>query len=711
MLVCLDNNGKIQRIEGDVLHPVNEGARCQRNYAWKEFIDHPQRVNYPLRRKSERSQDPKWERVSWSQALDEIAVRLGEIREKYGAEALASVGGTNRTDDWARRRFFNLYGSPNVSHIAPICGLNSFVVETAIYGWMAESDLLGSKAIVVWGHNPGVSYLPEARRILDARENGAKLVVVDPRFTETASKADIWLQLRPGSDAALALAWINVIIEEGLYDREFVEKYTFGFERLANHIRQYTPEWADEITWIPKGKIAEAARLYASSKPASLTWGVAPDHLGKNSSTTIFARAILRAITGNLDIQGGNSLVGPHPNLITDEELELNDFLPEEERRKQIGSDRFRLMSWPGYALLAEQARRYWGKAMPSEWTCQMHIPSLWRAIISGEPYRIAGLIVLASNPMVSYANTKMVHQALTSSNLELTVVMDYWMTPTSALADYVLPAASWLERPVMTTNLGTTNWFIASERSITPLYQRRTDFEFWRELGVRLGQTEHWPWRTLEEANQYRISNVWKESYDSFVKEVRINAAPHKFKQYVEKGFGTPSGKVELYCTVFEKLGYDPLPVYEEPLESPYSTPIVARAYPFILMTGSFMPYHHSEGHHIKLLRSMAPEPQLQIHPEAASKLGIKENDWVHVETKRGQVRMKATLTIVVDPRTVFVQKGWWFPEDSGGSIGLYGVWKSNANVLTDDDPDKCDPMCGSWPYRALLCKVTKAD
>lgn len=707
-LLAYVKDGKILSIEGDLSHPISEGARCQRNYAWREFLDHSDRVNYPLKRSGQRG-DNKWQRISWTQALDEISTKLEEIKEKHGAEAVASLGGTNRTDDWARRRFFNLYGSPNISHIAPICGINAYVIESSIYGWVAEPDFTDTKAIVAWGHNPAVSYLPEMRRILDAIESGAKLIVIDPRFTETASKADLWLQIRPGSDSALALAWLNVIIEEKLYDSDFIEKHTFGFEKLEEHVKKYTPRWAEKLTGIPVTKIIESARLYANSKPACFLWGVAGDHLGLASTPFVQTRAILRAITGNLDVPGGNKLSGPHPTFITDSELELNDMLPEAQRKKQIGSDRFRLMAWPGYEILSAEAEKHWGKAMPTEWTCLAHVPSIWRTIIDSKPYRIGALLVVANNPLVAYANSNIVNQAYSSKNLELNVVMDFWITPSAALADYVLPAASWLERPLITTTFGTCNWFIASERAIEPLYERKTDFDFWRELGIRLGQEMHWPWKTLEEANQHRISSISNDTYENFVEKVRIHTGPYEYKQYLKKGFGTPTGKVELYSTVLERLGYDPLPSYIEPTESPFSTPVLAKQFPYILITGNFLPYHHSEGRQIKLLRKTAPEPLVQLHPNAARKLGVKEGDWVYVETKRGKVKLRASLYEGINPRVVFVQKGWWFPEESGELPNLFGLWKSNINVCTDDDPDKCDKTCGSWIYRALLCKVYK--
>ncbi|WP_028990816.1 molybdopterin-dependent oxidoreductase, partial [Thermacetogenium phaeum] len=342
-------------------------------------------------------------------------------------------------------------------------------------------------------------------------------------------------------------------------------------------VEEYTPEWAAEKTGVSAELIAEAARMYATSKPACLMWGVATDQLGRGSTAGAQARVALRAICGNLDVPGGDVMPGPHPTFITDWEMELNEKLPEEQRAKQLGSDRFKLNSWPGYRLISENLERVWGKSIPAEWFCEANPPVLFRAMATGEPYPVKAAIVLADNPLVSYANTKLVYQALKS--LELLVVMEYWMTPTAVLADYVLPAASWLERPVLTTTYGVSDWLIASERAIEPLYERKTDYELWRELGLRLGQGEYWPWEREEEVFKHRLEKLGYEieSYEEFVHNYRYDFAPREYRKYLERGFATPSGKVELKNSILEKLGYDPLPHYVEPPFSPEARPELA--------------------------------------------------------------------------------------------------------------------------------------
>jgi anaerobic selenocysteine-containing dehydrogenase len=263
-------NGKVLRIEGDPNHPTNSGGLCCRGNIALKHLDHPARVNYPLKRTGARGAG-QWERITWDQALTEIAAKLADIKEHFGAEAVATAGGTLRTDDWARRRFMNLFGSPNGFHNSHLCWVPTFMMETAISGWCPfETDLGLSKCLVQWGHNPGASGMPEMRGISLLKAQGLKLIVIDPKFTETAAKADLWLPLRPGSDCALALAWLNVIIFEGLYDQQFVESWTVGFDKLAAHIEQYTPEWAGPLTWLDPELIRQSARMYAQNKPGNI---------------------------------------------------------------------------------------------------------------------------------------------------------------------------------------------------------------------------------------------------------------------------------------------------------------------------------------------------------------------------------------------------------------------------------------------------------
>ena len=278
-------------------------------------------------------------------------------------------------------------------------------------------------------------------------------------------------------------------------------------------------------------------------------------------------------------------------------------------------------------------------------------------------------------------------------------------MTPSAELADYVLAAASWLERPYL-RHVGGEK---ALPSTIPGEYDHRNDFEVFRELSIRLGLEEYWPWKTVEESYDYRFKPTGM-TFEEFMAKEDNDFPPTVEKKYEKTGFATPTGKAELYSTVFEKLGYDPLPNYEEPPESPISTPELAKKYPLILTTGGrFSPLWHSEHRQIDSLRRRHPHPLVQIHPETAIQLSINNGDWVWIESPRGRIRMKCQYFDGIDPRVVHAEHGWWFPELPGEEPWLHGVWESNVNVLTDDNPDVCNKRSGTWPLKTALCKVNK--
>lgn len=705
-------DGKVLAIEGDPDHPTNRGGLCCRGNIALKHLDHPARINSPLKRVGKRGSG-QWEKVSWDSALDDIATTLGKIRDEFGAEAVATAGGTQRTDDWARRRFFNLFGSPNAFHNAHLCWIPTFMVETAIYGWCPfEIDLMNSRCLVLWGHNPAASGMPEMRGISDLKEAGLKLIVIDPKYTESAAKADIWLPLRPGSDIALALAWLNVIIWEGLYDQQFIENCCVGFNELAQHVQKYTPEWAAPLTWLDAELIRESARMYATRKPGNIQWGVAIDQSGTPAGAAMHARALLRAVTGNLDAPGSDLLTGPAMDYITDEEMEANEWLPEEQKLKQIGSDRYKITTWPGYGRIAELTKATWGKAPTAEWMCEAHPPSVFRAIITGEPYPVKALLVSATNPINSYGDTNQVLEAL--RKVDFMVTCDYWMTPTAMLSDYVMPIACSLERPTLTSTYGCSDFLIGSQRAIQPLYERRTDYDFWRGLALRFGQDEMWPWENLEEAYYYRIYSLGHNvsSWDEFVEQVRYHFPPREYYKYGRVGFATPSGRVELYSSTLKELGYPPMPEYIPPVENEIDHPEIAEKFPLVLTTGcGFMPYHHSEHFQIKELRFLRPDPYMDINPETAAQLGIKDGDWVWIETRKGRIKQKANLTQGVHPKVIITQRGWWYPEREACEPELGGCIEANTNILTRVDDADCDPLGGSWANKGLLCRVYKVE
>jgi thiosulfate reductase / polysulfide reductase chain A len=394
----------------------------------------------------------------------------------------------------------------------------------------------------------------------------AKLIVIDPVLTRITRKADIHLQLRPGTDAALFMGWINIIINEGLYDRDFISRWTAGFEKLAERAREYPPDQVSRITRLPVEQIIASARLYATTKPAALFRGLATDQIGPNSARVSQARNAVRAITGNIDIYGGDLIpsVGPIINgkmFIRDAQMELTDRLPERMKKLQLGQEKAPLMSWPGFELTNTPWQKLHHISQATMHRVGAFVPMLYDAILTGKPYPIKAAITWGSNPLMWGPNITRLYQALKSPNLELSVVQEYWMTPTAQLADYVLPAASWLERPMCSTQEDFTDVVWGGERAITPLGERKDDYTFFRDLALATGQDKSdWPWETLEDVIAYRLKPLGI-TFQEFSQTGYILGA-RKYKKYEEEGFATASGKLELYSTVMEKLGKDPLPL-----------------------------------------------------------------------------------------------------------------------------------------------------
>ncbi|MFC1943803.1 molybdopterin-dependent oxidoreductase, partial [Chloroflexota bacterium] len=410
---------------------------------------------------------------------------------------------------------------------------------------------------------------------------------------------------------------------------------------------------------------------------------------------------------GNIDVEGGEELSGLQPNLNRD--LLPKVTIPQEQLEKQIGGDRFRLFGYPGAKILSELMPKVWGGVGAVQNLSNGAM--IFETIITGKPYPVRGMITFNANPMLTQANTKKVYKALKS--LDLYVVMDFFPTPSSALADYVLPAACWLEVPQEQDKGGVFagTWFSeASVPSVVPgEYEHKDDYEVFRELAVRLDKGELMPWKTREEYYD-AICEPLGLKHNEVVHKFRYIPKNLGFKKYEKTGFATPTGKVELYSTILEKLGYDPLPKFEEPPETIVSDPELAKEYPLTLITGGRMyEYFHSEGRHIDSIRKKRPYPQMQIHPDTAAKMGISNGDWVWIETPRGRIRQKAQLFNGFDPGLVHAEHGWWYPELPGEEPWLHGVWESNVNVLTNDDPDACSQVSGTWPLKTNLCKIYK--
>lgn len=685
---------KAIKVEGDPHHPINEGSLCPKGLAVLQTVYHADRILYPMKRTGQRGEG-KWQRISWDEALDTVAAKFKEVIARYGPESITwSWGDAASHNTWvSKQAWLTAMNAPNHLHSdAHYCFYPVGIANRATFGEMITSegspDYRNSRCMMLWGGNPVMSHPTAARDIMIGKRNGAKMIVIDPIFTETASKADLWLQIRPGADDALALSMLNVIINEQLYDKEFVDTWCSGFEQLKERIQKYPPRWATEITWVGEEEIIQAARMYATNKPASMhtRMGVC---MSTNTVQTIRAISIMLAICGNLDIKGGNVFKRLPQGLRSRREIPDKELaLPPEIQDKKIGAQEYPLLS--GSPTLVGNFS---------------HPPSVIHTMITGKPYPIKALWV-CNDLLLCLEGARETKEAL--MNLDFFVGSDFFMTPTLELCDVILPPATYLEREEPVESLCTVNTISARQKVIDPVGECRNEKDIDFEIIRRMGLKPPAQFQSPEEFNDYSVKGMGV-TYEDF-KKMGYIFEPVQYKKYEEKGFNTPSGKVEIYSSVLEKFGYNPLPFYQENPETPISSPELAKEYPLILITGGrHVVYFHSANRQIPWLREIAPEPALTIHPETAMQLGIKDGDmvWIEAPKGRGRIKMKAELTEALHPRVVHAPSHWWFPEEKGPT---HGCWDSNINAILSNDPPY-DPIVGATPLRGCLCKVYKVQ
>lgn len=683
------SDGVITHIEGNPDWP-SRGTMCSKGLGAIQHINNPNRILYPMKSTGKRGEG-KWQRISWDEALDTIAGKMKYYTEKYGANSICFGGGTSRGYMAYAGRLWNTVGSCSAIHAGHVCYFPKLVVFGFTVGGRLYCDYHGwggqyPRSHIVWDKQLEYSNADGELAVwyLEAVEKAKNLIIVDPRATALTGRATHWLQLRPGTDAALALGMMNVIINENLYDKEFVANWTYGFEKLRERVQEYPPGKVAQITWIPEEKIIAAARAFAIDSPGCIQVGE-PVEASNNCMQNLRALISLMAITGNIERPGG--MVCWMQTAVGNVERFAREVpIPEENRRASVGADKYKLFA-PGRG----------------------HGETIIRQLVEGK-HPIRMLHQQGGNILTSVANTREVYTAL--MGLEFISVADIFMSPLVEIADIVLPAAHWLESDDILDPL--TGFYVSAvNKVVEPAGEAWQDTKICNELGKRI-KPEYW-FENMEAARDYQLRRSglkWKEfSEMGYLAKMGKDQKYYKYKtDFWRKGggFGTSTGKVELYSTHLEKLGYDPLPSHTEPGESPYSTPELARDYPLILITGARSPqYFLSQGRELPWLRQLQPYPQMQIHPDTARYLKIADGDWAWIETPRGRIKQKAMLFAGIDPNVVMIQTSWWYPEMPGPEHGLF---ISSANVLTSND-GPFDPAIGSSSVRTLLCRVSKVE
>jgi anaerobic selenocysteine-containing dehydrogenase len=665
-LLAYVSNGVLRRIKGDPDHPANRGDICPKGTAIPKIVYSPDRLKHPLRRTNS-----GFKQISWEEAFDVTATKLLEIREKYGGETLIRCSGAPVSQGaWdGFIQFMVAYGSANFIGAGHICHIPREIGFSKVYGGMTRPDYKNTRCIVMWGCNPPDSRYHEGahgrftRLIPEAKRRGAKLIVIDPRRTKLANTADKWLAIEPGRDDALALAMLNVIIKEGLYDKEFVTQWTIGFEELAEHVERFTPEWAQGITRLQASDIREVARTYATTKPAIIRAGNAFDQY-PNAVQTIRAIGILCAITGNLDVEGGNVFL-PKPT--------LSPLISRPLGIKRLSADRYPLYPSVPFPCFAD-------------------------AILSGDPYTPKAMIVSHANPALINADSTKTKQAL--EKLEFLVVCDIFKSATAEMADIILPEASEFEQHSFEFYASAEGGFVAlRQKVIEPIGKSRPVFEIEYELAARMGLNAAYPWTNNEEWINYRLKACGITLDDLKKQPVIYTTPPLEYRKYLKHGFKTSSGKVEIYSQELKDYGYPPLPEFKDWDASFVGESASPDSYPLIGTTRRPGVYVHTCFRNIPALRRLEPEPLARLNPQDAQSRKIADGDLVAVQSPNGMIKVKAKITDEVSSKVVIIDFGWGNPWDQGPDV----------NILTSDK-DR-DPISCSTPNRRFRCQVTKVN
>ena len=628
-------DGKLVKVEGMEEHWLNKGELCPKGEQLVDLLYSPARLKYPMKKVNGRFQ-----RISWDDALGEIGSKLQELKDTYGAHTLATWTGSVGVEHFEiaafNQRFRGAYGTPNFFNAEGICFRTRILSRQITFGRYPVEEPVNANCIILWGRNPDESYWPVGRQVRERVEAGAKLITIDPRRIPI-SKLGIYLQPRPGTDGAIALAMMNVIIEEHLYDKDFVDKYTTGFDRLVEHVKQYTPEKAETISSVPAAEIRRVARIFATTKNACILEGVGHMNQFTNGLQTNRAYSILMSITGNIDVPGG---------WVTCPQVRLADLrLPVDEHP----------LGYEEYPIFHQ-----FGK-----------------------------------HPAVTFPDTNLLLEGI--KNLELFVSIDPNMTETGQLADYVLPACTFLEE----TGIGGFPYGISycepyvmlRKKVVEPLYESKPIWLIWSELGRKMGYAEHFPWNTDEEVAEYFFSTSGVSVKDLTDHPEGVYFGEKEYKLYEKKGFGTASGKIELFSARMEELGFPGLPGHMEPQQSTVANPEIVKQYPEILLTGNRqVEFIDAQMHDVSAMRVRVPNAEAEVNPITAAKYGIMHGELIAVETPRGSIKLKANVTQDIKPGVVSVPHGWA---------------EANCNILLD--AKLVDPVSGYITLNSVACRVIK--
>lgn len=668
-------DGRVIKVEGNPDYPPSHGTLCSKGNANRQYVYHKDRLLTPLKRTGPRGSG-EFAPISWEEAYATIAQKLLQLKADFGPESVCfGVGFTKWLRPFAQRLCIS-FGSPNFVTESSTCFLATALASTLNYGqWFGVPDVANTQCVLIWSSNFMHTSTTMAEPMLMAKKHGVKMVEISPMVTPFTKHADYHLALRPGTDGALALGFAHIIINEDLYDHEFVQNWTHGFDEFKAYVREFTPERTAEITGVPAADIIAAACLYGGAERATINFSASPTVHHTNGVQNHRAITLLAGLTGNYDRPGGNFFVpeawlhvGGASKTRQEEFMgveRLNDL-----KARPIGDAKFPLWT------------RFIGEAQTLEFPFQIE---------SGQPYPLKAFIGFGFNKRILPGNDYLIEQM---QKLDFIVNAELFMTDTcTQLADIVLPVCSTFERSELKVYPG--DYYMWTQPAIKPLGEAKSDAEIIFELAKRIAPEDKLMSKGYEACVDWILeptgTNI--EQLKQHSNGLRLSPEPIKPEKYREKGFKTPTGKMEFTSELLREIGQEPLPKYQEPKYSPVSTPDIAKDYPLVLGTGSRVPmYHHSRTFRLGWDAALQPKPQLYINNKDAAARGINNGDAVMIKTPRHAVEAWATVSDRIVP----------------GAVNIYHGWP-NIEVNWLIEPDYQDPVSGFPGFKSLLCEVVK--
>ena len=710
-------DGKLVEVEGDEQHPITQGRLCVRCLTLPEYVNHPDRIVHPMKRAREDRGKDAWHRITWDEAIDEIVERTEELQAKYGRETVVVFGGTGREE--------TLYGPAFASavfrtpyHVYAMSGQACYgprnMTAASIYGTIGypEIDIAAwspkryddpgftlPELVVCWGKDPLPSN-PDGffgHSVIDMMKRGAQCIMVDPRVTWLGSRCEMVLQVRPGTDGALAMAVCNVIIDEELYDKDLVAQWVYGFEDFAERMRTMPPERAAEICGLAVEDIYAFARRYAAAKPASIAWGLAFDQQFTGTQAGMCVMAMI-FMCGNMDVPGGNTCGAGHRGFLGKWRVDTQQCLPPGQFAERIGKEEYPLFNHRMFS------------SSPDAWVEHLE---------ADDPVKFRMAFFASSSPLTpSCSNDPERLYRIFKERFEFVVAKDLFMNPIiMALADIFLPASTFAEHNGLVQPYygGNMQYMGAINKAVT-VGEAKSDVEIMIALGKRLNPKAH-PWNTAEEFFEDHVYSQLGQHFADIQNDVCVQL-PYHYRKYQEgkmrpdgyPGWNSPTAMVEFRSSYLEDFGEDPLPYFKEcPYAPVEDAPLHDERYPLSLTTGmrkytSF----HSEHRMIQSLREIDPWPWAEINPQTAEEYGVVDGGWVTIENMFGKCNMQAHVQANIKPGVVVASHGWWFPEQDADEPNLYGNWKANVNKLL---PYRlCSPLGFGSIHDNMCCTIRPA-